>query len=99
MGVDTFGEVSSPEMVLSAIGAVTENIHVTSAVTVLSSDDPVRVYERFSALQGLTDGRAEIIVGRGAYTESFPLFGLPLQHYEELFTGHLGGHDTGVVGG
>ncbi|SJM71246.1 Atu2307/SP_0267 family LLM class monooxygenase [Gulosibacter sp. 10] len=97
-GLDFFGigehhradyAVSSPEMVLAAIGARTERIHVTSAVTVLSSDDPVRVLERFATLQGLTGGRAEIIVGRGAYTESFPLFGLPLSRYEELFEDRL----------
>ncbi len=99
VGLDTFaiGEhhradyaVSSPEMVLAAIGARTENIHLSSAVTVLSSDDPVRVYERFATLQGITNGRAEIMVGRGAYTESFPLFGLPLERYEELFEDRLG---------
>jgi probable LLM family oxidoreductase len=98
VGLDFFGigehhradyAVSAPEMVLAAIGARTERIHLTSAVTVLSSDDPVRVYERFATLQGLTGGRAEIIVGRGAYTESFPLFGLPLERYEELFEDRL----------
>lgn len=97
-GLDFFGlgehhradyAVSSPEMVLAAIGSRTEQIHLTSAVTVLSSDDPVRVLERFATLQGLSDGRAEIIVGRGAYTESFPLFGLPLERYEELFEDRL----------
>lgn len=97
-GLDIFGigehhradyAVSAPDMVLAAIGARTERIHLTSAVTVLSSDDPVRVHERFATLQGLTDGRAEIIVGRGAYTESFPLFGLPLERYEELFEDRL----------
>lgn len=98
VGVDFFGlgehhradyAVSAPDVVLAAIGARTEQIHVTSAVTVLSSDDPVRVYERFATLQGLTDGRAEIIVGRGAYTESFPLFGLSLERYEELLEDRL----------
>src|SRR5699024_248878 len=77
--------VSSPDPVLAAIGASTKQIHVSSAVTVPSSEDPVRVYERFASLQGLTSGRAEIVVGRGAYTESFPLFGLSLDRYEELF--------------
>ena len=81
--------VSAPDMALAAIGARTERIRVTSAVTVLSSDDPVRVYERFATLQGLTGGRAEVTVGRGAYTESFPLFGLPLERYEELFEDRL----------
>jgi len=97
-GLDVFGlgehhradyAVSSPEMVLAAIGSRTERIRLTSAVTVLSSDDPVRVHERFATLQGLTGGRAEIVVGRGAYTESFPLFGLPLERYEELFEDRL----------
>lgn len=97
-GLDFFGvgehhradyAVSAPEMVLAAIGSRTENIHLTSAVTVLSSDDPVRVYERFSMLQGLTDGRAEVIVGRGSYIESFPLFGYSLDNYEELFDDRL----------
>lgn len=77
--------VSSPEMVLAAIAARTENIHLGSAVTVLSSDDPVRVYERFATLDALSHGRAEVILGRGSFTESFPLFGYELEDYEELF--------------
>lgn len=77
--------VSSPEMVLAAIAARTENIHLGSAVTVLSSDDPVRVYERFATLDALSNGRAEVILGRGSFTESFPLFGYELEDYEELF--------------
>lgn len=77
--------VSSPEMVLAAIAARTERIRLGSAVTVLSSDDPVRVFERFSTLDALSDGRAEIILGRGSFTESFPLFGYRLEDYEELF--------------
>jgi len=77
--------VSSPEMVLAAIASVTTNIRLGSAVTVLSSDEPVRVFERFATLDALSNGRAELIVGRGSFTESFPLFGLPLQQYEELF--------------
>ena len=77
--------VSSPEMVLAAIAAKTSRIHLGSAVTVLSSDEPVRVFERFATLDALSNGRAELIVGRGSFTESFPLFGLDLHNYEELF--------------
>jgi probable LLM family oxidoreductase len=77
--------VSSPEVVLAAIAGRTERIHLGSAVTVLSSDDPVRVYQRFATLDAVSDGRAEVILGRGSFTESFPLFGYPLDQYEELF--------------
>lgn len=81
--------VTSPEIVLAAIAARTEHIRVGSAVTVLSSDDPVRVFERFSTLDAVSNGRAEIVVGRGSFTESFPLFGLELSRYEELFEDRL----------
>ncbi len=81
--------VSSPEVVLAAIAAKTTNIRMGSAVTVLSSDDPVRVFQRFSTLDGLSSGRAEVILGRGSFTESFPLFGLELRDYEELFEERL----------
>lgn len=77
--------VSAPEVVLAAIAAHTERIRLGSAVTVLSSDDPVRVYERFSTLDAISGGRAEVILGRGSFTESFPLFGYDLTDYEELF--------------
>ncbi len=77
--------VSSPETVLAAIAGRTENIRLGSAVTVLSSDDPVRVYQRFATLDALSNGRAEVILGRGSFTESFPLFGYPLDRYENLF--------------
>ena len=77
--------VSAPEVVLAAIASRTERIHLGSAVTVLSSDEPVRVYERFATLDAVSNGRAELIVGRGSFTESFPLFGLDLHLYEELF--------------
>lgn len=77
--------VSSPEMVLAAIAARTSRIRLGSAVTVLSSDDPVRVFERFSTLDALSNGRAEVIIGRGSFTESFPLFGFDLSDYERLF--------------
>ncbi|MFZ7086914.1 LLM class flavin-dependent oxidoreductase [Curtobacterium sp. RRHDQ10] len=77
--------VSAPEVVLAAIAARTERIHLGSAVTVLSSDDPVRVYERFATVDALSNGRAEVVLGRGSFTESFPLFGYDLADYEALF--------------
>lgn len=77
--------ISSPEVVLAAIAARTSRIHLGSAVTVLSSDDPVRVFQRFSTLNALSSGRAEVILGRGSFTESFPLFGFALDDYEKLF--------------
>lgn len=77
--------VSAPEVVLAAIATRTSKIKLGSAVTVLSSDDPIRVFQRFSTLHALSNGRAEVIVGRGSFTESFPLFGFPLEDYEVLF--------------
>jgi probable LLM family oxidoreductase len=77
--------VSAPEVVLAAIAGRTGRIHLGTAVTVLSTDDPVRVYQRFSTLNALSSGRAEIILGRGSFTESFPLFGHDLSQYELLF--------------
>ena len=77
--------VSSPETVLAAVAARTQNIHLGSAVTVLSSDDPIRVFQRFATLDALSNGRAEVILGRGSFTESFPLFGFDLRAYEALF--------------
>ena len=82
--------VSAPEVVLAAIAARTERIRLGSAVTVLSSDDPIRVYQRFSTLDAVSRGRAEVILGRGSFTESFPLFGYDLRQYEELFEEKLG---------
>jgi alkanesulfonate monooxygenase SsuD/methylene tetrahydromethanopterin reductase-like flavin-dependent oxidoreductase (luciferase family) len=87
LGVDAFGvgehhrddfAVSAPEIVLAAIASRTERISLGTAVTVLSSDDPVRVYERFATLDAVSNGRAEITLGRGSFTESFPLFGFDL---------------------
>ncbi len=98
LGVDVFGvgehhrddfAVSAPEVVLAAVAARTERIRLASAVTVLSSDDPVRVYQRFATVDALSNGRAEVILGRGSFTESFPLFGFPLEQYEELFEDKL----------
>lgn len=77
--------ISSPEIVLAAAASVTEDIHLGTAVTVLSSDDPVRVYERFATLDAVSRGRAEVILGRGSFIESFPLFGYDLRDYDVLF--------------
>ncbi len=94
IGVDVIGlgehhredfAISCPDVVLAAIAARTNRIRLGSAVTVLSSDDPVRVFQRFATLDALSGGRAEIILGRGSFTESFPLFGYPLSQYELLF--------------
>ena len=94
LGLDFFGvgehhrqdfAVSAPEVVLAAIAGRTERIRLGSAVTVLSSDDPVRVFQRFSTLDAVSNGRAEVILGRGSFTESFPLFGSELGQYEQLF--------------
>lgn len=94
VGVDAFGvgehhrpdfAISAPEVLLAAIAGRTKRIFLGSAVTVLSSDDPVRVFERFSTLNATANGRAEITVGRGSFIESFPLFGYNLAQYEELF--------------
>lgn len=76
---------TSPAVVLAAAAAMTKRIRLTSAVTVLSSDDPVRVYQAFSTLDGISNGRAEIMAGRGSFIESFPLFGYSLDDYEALF--------------
>jgi probable LLM family oxidoreductase len=98
LGLDVFaiGEhhrpdflVSSPAVVLAAIAMRTKRIHLTSAVTVLSSDDPVRVFEQFAELDLLSGGRAEIMAGRGSFIESFPLFGYDLDDYDELFAEKL----------
>lgn len=94
VGVDAFGvgehhrpdfAVSAPEVVLAAIAGQTSRIRLGSAVTVLSSDDPVRVYQRFATLDAASTGRAEVTLGRGSFTESFPLFGYDLDQYHELF--------------
>lgn len=94
LGIDVFGvgehhrpdyAVSSPTTVLAAAAAVTKNIKLTSAVTVLSSEDPVRVYQQFATVDLISGGRAEIMAGRGSFIESFPLFGYNLQDYDELF--------------
>jgi probable LLM family oxidoreductase len=81
--------VSAPDVVLAAIAARTQRIRLGSAVTVLSSDDPVRVFERFSTLNAIANGRAEIMLGRGSFIESFPLFGYDLNDYERLFNEKL----------
>jgi probable LLM family oxidoreductase len=81
--------VSAPAVVLAAMAASTRNIKLSSAVTVLSSDDPVRVFQQFATLDLISGGRAEIIAGRGSYIESFPLFGYDLDNYSELFADKL----------
>lgn len=94
VGVDAIGlgehhrpdfAISEPDVVLAAIASRTKRIWLGSAVTVLSSDDPIRVFERFSTLNALSGGRAEITLGRGSFIESFPLFGFDLADYEKLF--------------
>jgi probable LLM family oxidoreductase len=98
LGLDVFGvgehhrpefAVSSPAVVLAAAAARTERIRLTSAVSVLSSDDPVRVFQDFATLDLLSGGRAEIMAGRGSFIESFPLFGYDLEDYDELFSEKL----------
>ena len=98
VGIDAFGvgehhradfSVSAPEVVLAAIAGRTRRITLGSAVTVLSTDDPIRVFQRFSTLNALSNGRAEVIVGRGSFTESYPLFGYDLADYERLFEDKL----------
>jgi len=94
LGLDFFGvgehhredfAVSAPEVVLAGLATATKRIRLGSAVTVLSSDEPVRVFQRFATVDALSNGRAEVILGRGSFTESFPLFGLDLAQYEQLF--------------
>jgi probable LLM family oxidoreductase len=94
VGLDFFGigehhtedmPLSAPDLVLAAVAANTARIHVGSAVTVLSSDDPVRVFQRYATLDAISHGRAEVILGRGSSVESFPLFGYDLADYEDLF--------------
>lgn len=98
LGLDVFGvgehhrpdyAVSSPAVILGAAAAITKTIKLSSAVTVLSSDDPVRVFQDFSTVDLLSGGRAEIMAGRGSFIESFPLFGYDLKDYDELFTEKL----------
>lgn len=98
VGLDVFGVgehhrkeylASSPAVILAAAAARTKRIRLTSAVTVLSSDDPVRVFQDFATLDLISQGRAEIIAGRGSFIESFPLFGYDLENYEALFTEKL----------
>jgi probable LLM family oxidoreductase len=99
VGVGAFGvgehhradfTISAPEVVLAAIAGKTQRMLLGSAVTVLSTDDPVRVFQRFSTLNAISSGRAEVILGRGSFTESYPLFGYDLSKYNELFEERLG---------
>jgi probable LLM family oxidoreductase len=97
-GLDGFGvgehhrpdfSISAPEVILAAIAGRTSRISLGSAVTVLSTDDPVRVFQRFSTLNAISNGRAEVILGRGSFTESYPLFGFDMSQYEVLFEERL----------
>src|ERR1700689_103683 len=81
--------ISSPAVALAAIAARTKRIRLSSAVTVLSSDDPVRVFQQFAELDLISGGRAEIMAGRGSFVESFPLFGYDLDDYDELYAEKL----------
>ncbi|MEK5262359.1 LLM class flavin-dependent oxidoreductase [Paenibacillus sp. FSL L8-0663] len=94
VGLDVYGvgehhrkdyAASAPAVILAAAAAQTQRIRLTSAVTVLSSDDPVRVFQDFATLDGISNGRAEIMAGRGSFIELFPLFGYDLDNYDELF--------------
>jgi alkanesulfonate monooxygenase SsuD/methylene tetrahydromethanopterin reductase-like flavin-dependent oxidoreductase (luciferase family) len=94
VGVDFFGvgehhrpdfAISAPEVLLAAVAGRTDRLRLGTAVTVLSSDDPIRVYQRFSTIYAVSNGRAEVILGRGSFTESFPLFGYSLDDYDDLF--------------
>src|SRR6195256_4302516 len=98
VGLDVFGVGehhrreyldSAPAVILAAASARTERIRLTSAVTVLSAADPVRVFQSFATLDLLSRGRAEMVVGRGSFIESFPLFGLQLEDYDSLFAEKL----------
>jgi probable LLM family oxidoreductase len=98
IGLDVFGvgehhradmSVATPAIMLAAIAQRTRNIRLTSAVTVLSSDDPVRVFQEFATIDHLSNGRAEIMAGRGSFTESYPLFGYDLGDYDRLFADKL----------
>lgn len=98
VGLDVFGigehhrpdfVSSTPAVLLAAAAARTKRIRLASAVTVLSSDDPVRVFQQFATLDLISQGRAEIVIGRGSFIESYPLFGFDLDHYDELFAEKL----------
>src|SRR6201747_301580 len=108
LGLDVFGigehhrpdfAVSAPAVVLAAAAARTQRIRLSSAVTVLSSDDPVRVFQEFAEVDLISNGRAEIMAGRGSFIESFPLFGFDLDDYDSLFEEKLdlllAGRDSG----
>ena len=98
VGLEVFGigehhradfSASAPPMILAAAAERTRKIRLSTAVTVLSSDDPVRVYQQFATLDLISGGRAEIMAGRGSFIESFPLFGFDLEDYDELFVEKL----------
>ena len=98
VGLDVYGvgehhrpdfAASTPTVVLAAAAGRTERIRLSSAVTILSSDDPVRVFQQFATLDAVSNGRAELLAGRGSFIESFPLFGYSLDDYDELFAEKL----------
>src|SRR6202521_2567579 len=98
VGLDSFGVGehhrrdyldSAPAVILAAAATRTNRVRLTSAVTVLSADDPVRVFQEFATLDLLSQGRAEMVVGRGSFTDAFPLFGLKLKDYDSLFEDKL----------
>ena len=108
LGLDCFGvgehhrrdfSISAPEVVLAAIAGRTSRMWLGSAVTVLSTDDPVRVFQRFSTLNAISNGHAEVILGRGSFTESYPLFGYDMSNYEQLFEEKLELFAALVAGG
>src|SRR3984885_5692373 len=80
---------SAPAVILAAAASITQNIRLTSAVTVLSAADPVRVFQEFATLDLISGGRAEIVAGRGSFTEAYPIFGLHLEDYDDLFVEKL----------
>lgn len=98
VGIDFFGigehhrpdfAISAPDTLLAGLATTTERIHLGSAVTVLSSDDPIRVFQRFATIDAMSSGRAEVVLGRGSFTESFPLFGYRMEDYNTLFAEKL----------
>src|ERR1700710_584638 len=96
LDVYAFGEhhrpdfvISAPEIMMAAAASITKNIRLSSSVTVLSSADPVRTFQNFATADLISNGRAEMIAGRGSFIESFPLFGFNLNDYDELFSEHL----------
>lgn len=91
--------ISSPEIILAALASVTSKITLGTGVTVLSSDDPIRLYQRFATLDAISNGRTQVMLGRGSFTESYDLFGYDLQEYDELFEEKIALFDELIKGG